>query len=133
MNDILEYANENGIEVVKYPTMIKVGNCFDVFNGKKRTVFNLVDKTFHTFKSDEDRFYYILDNLVVRPPKQKKPTYKQVSASIKANENYRLGFGKWKGFQIKDIPLNYLAWCCDNISNINNNVRKYVDSKNPNQ
>jgi len=129
MNDILEYANENGIEVVKYPTMIKVGNCFDVFNGKKRTVFNLVDKTFHTFKSDEDRFYYILDNLVVRPPKQKKPTYKQVSASIKANENYILGFGKWKGFQIKDIPLNYLAWCCDNIPNINNNVKKYVDNK----
>jgi hypothetical protein len=133
MIDILEHCRENNIEVIKYPTMIKVGNCFDVYSGKKRTVFNLFDKTFHTFKNDEDRFYYILDNLVVRPPKQKKPTYKQVSASIKANENYRLGFGKWKGFQIKDIPLNYLAWCCDNIPNINNNVRKYVDSKNPNQ
>ena len=129
MIDILEHCRENNIEVIKYPTMIKVGNCFDVYSGKRRTVFNLVDKTFHIFKSDEDRFYYILDNLVVRPPKQKKPTYKQVSASIKANENYILNFGKWKGFQIKDIPLEYLAWCCDNISNINNNVKKYVDNK----
>ena len=111
----------------------KTLNTKTICSRKKRTVFNIPQKTFHTFKNDEDRFYYILDNLVVNPKKFEKLTYKQVSASIKANENYRLGFGKWKGFQIKDIPLKYLAWCCDNIPNINNNVKKYVDSKNPNQ
>lgn len=41
--------------------------------------------------------------------------------------NVKMPFGKYKGNELKNIPLDYINWCLQNMDNLNDNLRKAME------
>lgn len=60
-----------------------------------------------------------------RKPKNLKSTQQKLSGFINCNQGY-MNKGKYKGQLIDRVPLNYLKWVVENISNLNSTERKLL-------
>lgn len=60
-----------------------------------------------------------------KKPKNLKSTQNKVSGFINCKQGY-MNKGKYKGYLIDKVPLNYLIWVEENVSNLNTTERKLL-------
>lgn len=141
METIIIVLEKENCEIIEFDHAYRVNGILDIYRNSLK-LQNLITKQILTFKTDDERILYALEQINSNPKREAfkqlkhgmayrefKHRHSKEEKPIKINRKYKIPFGKHKGLAIAEVPASYLKWAMENIPKLPRQFREYCESE----